>query len=120
MSPPAGPATAWYGECSPLVRITPEPAGAQRGHRSSAWVTQAYAEQSGRALERIASAAYEQAKIVREVDRGLVCIRDLSLRSASGADQVRASRHELVRLLGNWIGWRRDSASKNNAHWSDT
>lgn len=46
----------------------------------------------------IASAAEEQAQVAREVDRNLVNIRDLSVRSAAGADQTRASSHELSKL----------------------
>jgi len=46
----------------------------------------------------IASAAEEQAQVAREVDRNLVNIRDLSVRSASGADQTSASSHELAKL----------------------
>ena len=46
----------------------------------------------------IASAAEEQAQVAREVDRNLVNIRDLSVRSAAGADQTSASSHELSKL----------------------
>ena len=46
----------------------------------------------------IARAAEEQAQVAREVDRNLVNIRDLSVRSASGADQTSASSHELSKL----------------------
>ncbi|MEF9671626.1 methyl-accepting chemotaxis protein [Pseudomonas sp. MWU13-2100] len=46
----------------------------------------------------IASAAEEQAQVAREVDRNLVNIRDLSIRSATGADQTSAASHELSRL----------------------
>jgi methyl-accepting chemotaxis protein len=46
----------------------------------------------------IASAAEEQAVVAREVDRNLVNIRDLSVRSAAGADQTSASSHELSKL----------------------
>ena len=46
----------------------------------------------------IASAAEEQAQVAREVDRNLVNIRDLSVRSATGADQTSASSHELSQL----------------------
>ena len=70
------------------------------------------AERAGEALETItasvheihernlviASAAEEQAQVAREVDRNLVNIRDLSVRSATGADQTRASSHELSQL----------------------
>ncbi|MEB0044629.1 MULTISPECIES: methyl-accepting chemotaxis protein [unclassified Pseudomonas] len=46
----------------------------------------------------IASAAEEQAQVAREVDRNLVNIRDLSVRSAAGADQTNASSHQLSTL----------------------
>lgn len=46
----------------------------------------------------IASAAEEQAQVAREVDRNIVNIRDLSMQSASGAQQISASSHELSRL----------------------
>ena len=77
-----------------------------------ATTTLALAERAGEALETItasvheihernlviASAAEEQAQVAREVDRNLVNIRDLSVRSATGADQTRASSHELSQL----------------------
>ncbi len=79
---------------------------------SRAASTLALAERAGEALvtitasvheihERnlvIASAAEEQAQVAREVDRNLVNIRDLSVRSAAGADQTSASSHELSQL----------------------
>jgi methyl-accepting chemotaxis protein len=46
----------------------------------------------------IASAAEEQAQVAREVDRNIVNIRDLSVQSSSGANQISASSHELSRL----------------------
>ncbi len=74
--------------------------------------TLALAERAGEALETItasvheihernlviASAAEEQAQVAREVDRNLVNIRDLSVRSAAGADQTSASSHQLSQL----------------------
>ncbi|KIH81210.1 Methyl-accepting chemotaxis protein I (serine chemoreceptor protein) [Pseudomonas batumici] len=46
----------------------------------------------------IASAAEEQAQVAREVDRNLVNIRDLSVQSATGANQTSAASSELSRL----------------------
>jgi len=46
----------------------------------------------------IASAAEEQAQVAREVDRNIVNIRDLSMQSTNGANQISASSHELSRL----------------------
>nr|WP_026145082.1 methyl-accepting chemotaxis protein [Pseudomonas fuscovaginae] len=46
----------------------------------------------------IASAAEEQAQVAREVDQNLVNIRDLSVQSATGADQTSAASNELARL----------------------
>ncbi len=46
----------------------------------------------------IASAAEEQAQVAREVDRNIVNIRDLSMQSSSGANQISASSNELSRL----------------------
>ncbi len=77
-----------------------------------ATTTLALAERAGEALQTItasvhqihernlviASAAEEQAQVAREVDRNLVNIRDLSVRSAAGADQTSASSHELSPL----------------------
>ena len=48
----------------------------------------------------IASAAEEQAQVAREVDRNIVNIRDLSMQSSSGANQISASSNELSRLAG--------------------
>ncbi len=48
----------------------------------------------------IASAAEEQAQVAREVDRNIVNIRDLSLQSSAGANQISASSNELSRLAG--------------------
>jgi methyl-accepting chemotaxis protein len=77
--------------------------------------TLALAERAGEALQTItesvhqihernlviASAAEEQAQVAREVDRNLVNIRDLSVRSAAGADQTNASSHELSQLANS-------------------
>ncbi|AMZ72990.1 chemotaxis protein [Pseudomonas fluorescens] len=55
----------------------------------------------------IASAAEEQAQVAREVDRNLVNIRDLSVQSATGANQTSAASAELSRLavdLNNMVG----------------
>ena len=79
---------------------------------SRAASTRVLAERAGDALQTItasvheihernlviASAAEEQAQVAREVDRNLVNIRDLSVRSATGADQTSASSHELSKL----------------------
>nr|WP_322979561.1 methyl-accepting chemotaxis protein [Pseudomonas sp. C11] len=46
----------------------------------------------------IASASEQQAQVAREVDHGLVNIRDLSLQSSAGADQTNAASQELSRL----------------------
>ncbi|KJZ38591.1 methyl-accepting chemotaxis protein [Pseudomonas fluorescens] len=79
---------------------------------SRAASTRVLAERAGDALQTItasvheihernlviASAAEEQAQVAREVDRNLVNIRDLSVRSSTGADQTSASSHELSKL----------------------
>jgi len=49
----------------------------------------------------IASAAEEQAQVAREVDRNIVNIRDLSMQSTHGANQISASSNELSRLAGD-------------------
>lgn len=49
----------------------------------------------------IASAAEEQAQVAREVDRNIVNIRDLSMQSTSGANQISSSSHELSRLAAD-------------------
>jgi len=82
---------------------------------SRAASTLALAERAGEALQTItasvhqihernlviASAAEEQAQVAREVDRNLLNIRDLSVRSAAGADQTSASSHELSQLANS-------------------
>ncbi|WP_210641000.1 MULTISPECIES: methyl-accepting chemotaxis protein [unclassified Pseudomonas] len=82
---------------------------------SRAASTLAMAERAGEALQTItasvneihernlviASAAEEQAQVAREVDRNLVNIRDLSVRSATGANQTSASSHELSQLANS-------------------
>ncbi|ROM95966.1 methyl-accepting chemotaxis protein [Pseudomonas brassicacearum] len=79
---------------------------------SRAASTRLLAERAGEALQTItasvheihernlviASAAEEQAQVAREVDRNLLNIRDLSVRSAAGANQTSASSHELSQL----------------------
>ena len=46
----------------------------------------------------IASAAEEQAKVAREIDRNIVNISDLAQQSATGAHQTSSAAHELSRL----------------------
>lgn len=46
----------------------------------------------------IASASEEQAQVAREVDKNLVNIRDLSMQTSAGANQMNASSQELSRL----------------------
>ncbi|MFJ4373915.1 methyl-accepting chemotaxis protein [Pseudomonas japonica] len=46
----------------------------------------------------IAGAAHEQASVAREIDGNLLNIRDLSLRTTSSAEQLRAATEELTRL----------------------
>ncbi|MNJ37417.1 Methyl-accepting chemotaxis protein McpS [compost metagenome] len=52
----------------------------------------------------IASAAEEQAQVAREVDRNLLNIRELSSRSASGAQQTREASQGLSRLAQELTG----------------
>lgn len=47
---------------------------------------------------QIATASEEQAHVAREVDRNLVSIRDLSIQSASGANQTASACSELAHL----------------------
>lgn len=60
-------------------------------------ITEAVAAINDRNL-LIASASEQQAQVAREVDRGLVSIRDLSVQTAEGTDQSRVATHELARL----------------------
>ncbi|WP_278420522.1 methyl-accepting chemotaxis protein [Stutzerimonas kunmingensis] len=60
-------------------------------------ITSAISQISERNLV-IASASEEQAQVAREVDRNLVNIRDLSLQSSAGANQMSAASQELARL----------------------
>ncbi|GAA0546192.1 methyl-accepting chemotaxis protein [Rheinheimera aquimaris] len=46
----------------------------------------------------VASAAEQQAKVARDIDRNIVNISDLATQSAAGANQTSASAHELSRL----------------------
>ncbi|MNH35858.1 Methyl-accepting chemotaxis protein (MCP) signaling domain protein [compost metagenome] len=48
----------------------------------------------------IASAAEEQAQVAREVDRNLLNIRELSTRSATGAQQTSEASQALAGLAG--------------------
>jgi len=73
---------------------------------------QAIADEAGKALVKItqqinemndgnmviASAAEEQAKVAREIDRNIVTISDLSTQTSAGANQTSASAHELSNL----------------------
>lgn len=70
---------------------------AARAGESLADITESINQISQRNMV-IASAAEEQAQVVREVDRNIVNIRDLSLQSATGAHQISTSSHELSRL----------------------
>ncbi|TBV07156.1 methyl-accepting chemotaxis protein [Phytopseudomonas dryadis] len=85
---------------------------AMRSSSNEATTTLQIADEAGRSLEeivesigminernlQIATASEEQAHVAREVDRNLVSIRDLSIQSASGANQTAAACSELARL----------------------
>ena len=85
---------------------------AMRSSSQEATTTLQVADEAGQALQQIvdsiglinernlqiATASEEQAHVAREVDRNLVSIRDLSIQSASGADQTAAACSELARL----------------------
>ncbi|TBU86630.1 methyl-accepting chemotaxis protein [Phytopseudomonas dryadis] len=85
---------------------------AMRSSSNEATTTLQMADEAGRSLEeivesigminernlQIATASEEQAHVAREVDRNLVSIRDLSIQSASGANQTAAACSELARL----------------------
>ncbi len=60
----------------------------------------------------IASAAEEQAQVAREVDRNLVRIRDLSVQTATGAEQTRAASQQLSELAVELNGRFGDSACR--------
>jgi len=45
-----------------------------------------------------ASAAEQQAKVAREVDRNLITVRDLATQTATGAEQAKSSSQELAKL----------------------
>ena len=46
----------------------------------------------------VASAAEQQSKVAREIDRNIITISDLAAQTAAGANQTSASSHELTRL----------------------
>lgn len=67
----------------------------------NAAIEAARASEAGQIGERnllIASAPEAQAAVVREVDRNIVNISDLSTQSAAGANQTSAAAYELARL----------------------
>ena len=66
-------------------------------------ITQAVASINDRNL-LIAAASEEQAQVAREVDRSLVSIRDLSVQTATGAQQTSVATQELARLATDLNG----------------
>ena len=66
-------------------------------------ITEAVASINDRNL-LIASASEQQAQVAREVDRSLVSIRDLSVQTATGAQQTSVATHELARLATDLNG----------------
>ena len=70
---------------------------AQRAGQSLDEITAAIGQINERNL-LIASASEEQAQVAREVDKNLVNIRDLSVQSATGANQTMSACQELSRL----------------------
>jgi methyl-accepting chemotaxis protein len=49
----------------------------------------------------VASAAEQQAKVARDVDRNIINIRDLATQTATGAHQTSAAAHDLSRLAAD-------------------
>lgn len=92
--------------------------GSMQGNTELAASTLVIAEGANEALSRIneavseinglnlviASASQEQAHVAREVDRNLVNIRDLSIKSSQGASQTTSASHELSRLAEDLSG----------------
>jgi len=76
---------------------------AQSANAALAVIAQAVAGIDERNLV-IASAAEEQAQVAREVDRNLVRIRDVSVQTAAGAEQTRASSQQLAALAATLSG----------------
>ncbi|WP_442969261.1 methyl-accepting chemotaxis protein [Pseudomonas sp. Q1-7] len=97
---------------------TGETVKALRQSAERARSTMAKADVAGQALESIteavaginernlliASASEEQAQVAREVDRNLVSIRDLSVQTATGAQQASVATQELARLASSLNG----------------
>ncbi len=83
------------------ARTTMEKANA--AGQALATITEAVASINDRNM-LIASASEEQAQVAREVDRSLVSIRDLSIQTATGAQQTSVATHELARLATDLNG----------------